>query len=607
MAKIIYLENDEEITDVIDKISKVDEKDVSLVIPRGSTLANSVVNLKLLKKRSKDLGKGVALVTGDKIAKNLSSQIGLKVFDNISDAKAEKISEPVEEIKKPDETVEDNPKDADGVKVNQYKREETPAEKEIEDAAAESAIADAEEAEPVVFDAVRDIDDNEPKRDILPADFEKDDDPVIKHEERLEVKNPSKGYDPRELKKESPRLDPTFERIRGAKKRRNKIIGIIAGAVVVILIAGLFTILPKAKIKISVVAEAFSSSAEIKIDKTASEVSVDSMTIPGAIISKEDELEKTYSATGSKNIGEKASGKITIYNYWDNSSHVIPAGTKFTTSSGIVFSSTAAVTVPAGTVNITPPSTYTINPPGTVDVNVTAETVGAAGNIGASQFTISEVASSQQSKIYGKSSSAMSGGSDKTVKIVSDKDIADAKADLEKELKAKIVESVKAKMQTDEKLLDSATAYTTTSESKSKNSGDQSDTFTYKMKINSENLVFLESNFRSILLSDAGKKLNGDQELVSNDNQVINYEVVSSDVAKGVLNLKGSFNGFVAKKFDIAGLKKDLRLKSIQKATNIITAKEGVLSTDIVVSPRFLRSLPLITNRIDIELNYGDK
>ncbi|MEI6144553.1 MAG: hypothetical protein WCP91_03060, partial [Candidatus Berkelbacteria bacterium] len=124
MSKLIYLETDEEITDVIDKISKVEDRSVSLVIPRGSTLANSIVNLKLLVKRSKALKKEVALVTNDNIAHNLASQIGLPVYESIDDAKAG-IVEPEAEIPKPSVTEKIAPpvEEIDGVKVHQYDRD----------------------------------------------------------------------------------------------------------------------------------------------------------------------------------------------------------------------------------------------------------------------------------------------------------------------------------------------------------------------------------------------------------------------------------------------------------------------------------------------------
>ena len=94
MNEIIYLENDEEITSVIDRLRKAKENSLALVIPRGGSLAQSIVNLKLLRKSAGEMGKEISLVSNDRISRNLASQIGLTVYSKASDAeKARPIKE----------------------------------------------------------------------------------------------------------------------------------------------------------------------------------------------------------------------------------------------------------------------------------------------------------------------------------------------------------------------------------------------------------------------------------------------------------------------------------------------------------------------------------
>lgn len=85
MDKIIYLEPDEELTSVLDKLKKTEEKSIILVVPKDSTLSQSLVNLKLLSKKAIDLGKEIALVTADKIGRNLASQAGLTVYSRLDE------------------------------------------------------------------------------------------------------------------------------------------------------------------------------------------------------------------------------------------------------------------------------------------------------------------------------------------------------------------------------------------------------------------------------------------------------------------------------------------------------------------------------------------
>lgn len=606
MPKLIYLDPDEEITDVIGKISEADSKSVSLVIPRGSTLANSVVNLKLLVKRSKALKKDVALVTNDNIAHNLAAQIGLPVFESIEDAKAGVEPEIENKPAKMPEGPGGETREIDGVKVHQYDRE---VEENPDKIAPEPEISAPAEDE--VIEAVRDVDEEPPGGEIASTGAASEiGEESAEDEDHADYKLMKKPMQSHEKQREFPGSDSgsqVFGSMRTARSRKKIIVSWISGIIAALLIFGAYIALPKAKVTLSVVSEPFSSAADINISKDATSVDPASSTIPGKIVTEEEELEKPFAPSGTKNIGAKAKGKITVYNYWDDKPHDIVAGSKFSTSGGVVFVSTSAVTVPAGHANIIPPSSYEINPPGTIDVNVEAETVGEQGNIGMSDFTITNLPKIQQSKIYGKSSAPMTGGTNNLVKVVSDKDIADAKTSTENELKDTISNKIKSGLSGNEKLLDSAISASVTSESASAKSGDQVDTFNYKAKIKSDALVFSEDDFKAVLLESARGKLPAEKDIVSNDSQSVKYEVASSDVAKGSIKLKGTFAGFIAGKYDVEAMKSAIRFKSINNATAKLTGYPGVLSANISITPSFLRSLPVLTRGITIVFNYGSK
>ena len=57
--EILYLEPDEEITSVIEKIKDLKGSSISLVIPKNATLIASVINLRLLEREAKKLKKKV--------------------------------------------------------------------------------------------------------------------------------------------------------------------------------------------------------------------------------------------------------------------------------------------------------------------------------------------------------------------------------------------------------------------------------------------------------------------------------------------------------------------------------------------------------------------
>lgn len=616
MAKLIYLEPDEEITDVIDKISKADDKAVSLVIPRGSTLANSVVNLKLLGKRSKKLDKDVALVTNDKIARNLASQIGLPVFATVTEAKSGAPAEVPKVEKEEPKVVEEKSagqvEDIDGVKVHKYDKDDDEiseiskmAEGGEEVAGTSAAEDEAEEspAEPEVIEAVKDIDHDEKdseqqveKKEMVHKEVKLDD-------FKLERKKPQRAGISGDVGRPGTSVFGEMKDRKSRRKRKILIASVVAG---VVLFIASYILIPSAKVVITVVSEPFSSEADVNVSKDENEINFDNKTIPGNFVEKEDELEKEFSSSGERNVGAKATGRITVYNNWDQQPISLPAGTTFNSSGGVGFVSTAAVTVPGAQVGLQN-GQFVITASGTADVNVEAVEVGEKGNIGPADFTITSLPKVQQSKIYGKSANSMSGGNDQMVKIVAASDLTDAKSATETELKESLLNTAKEELGDEYRLLDSAISYEVISESADRNEGDQADNFKYTIKIKVQALGFSEADFRQMLVKNAEDQLPEDQAIVSDKIEDINYEVVSSDIPAGKIELKGKFNGYIANKYDNDIIKSDIRGKSINNARKKITSYDKVLSVDIITSPRFIHSIPYVTRNIAIEYNYGNQ
>ena len=80
MDEFLFIEVDEEITSIIERLHNITSRNIGLVVPRGATIMQSVVNLKLIHSEAKKNGKSVAVVTQDKIGRNLAAQIGLTVM-----------------------------------------------------------------------------------------------------------------------------------------------------------------------------------------------------------------------------------------------------------------------------------------------------------------------------------------------------------------------------------------------------------------------------------------------------------------------------------------------------------------------------------------------
>jgi hypothetical protein len=76
----IYVNKDEEIGDVIEKIRGIKSKEIILVVPEDSKSFYKAINLEILKKEIEDLKKDVVINTDDSKIENLARQYGFDIF-----------------------------------------------------------------------------------------------------------------------------------------------------------------------------------------------------------------------------------------------------------------------------------------------------------------------------------------------------------------------------------------------------------------------------------------------------------------------------------------------------------------------------------------------
>src|ERR1700751_4470798 len=102
----LYLEADEDITSAIDKLTKSTASSVQIVVPKRSTMLQSIINLKLLKKAAENARKELVLVTGDRIATDLASRVGLAVAPSLGAKPVLTEAEMPAELKAGEEVIE---------------------------------------------------------------------------------------------------------------------------------------------------------------------------------------------------------------------------------------------------------------------------------------------------------------------------------------------------------------------------------------------------------------------------------------------------------------------------------------------------------------------
>ena len=81
--QVIYVDVDDEITAIIDKMNSADAKVVALVLPKRASVFQSVVNMKLLKRRAEQAGKHLVLITSEASLMPLAGLAGMYVASTL--------------------------------------------------------------------------------------------------------------------------------------------------------------------------------------------------------------------------------------------------------------------------------------------------------------------------------------------------------------------------------------------------------------------------------------------------------------------------------------------------------------------------------------------
>src|ERR1700758_2378735 len=84
MAKMLYVDPDEEITELVDRIrAAADEKDLVFIFPSHARVLLSPLNLKLLQQYSRSNLKSTAIVSGDPRVQGLAREAGFATYASV--------------------------------------------------------------------------------------------------------------------------------------------------------------------------------------------------------------------------------------------------------------------------------------------------------------------------------------------------------------------------------------------------------------------------------------------------------------------------------------------------------------------------------------------
>jgi hypothetical protein len=585
---IIYLEADEEIPGVIDRLRKEKSSQITLVVPKASIILQSVINLKLILRLSKELKKSIALVSHDPIGRNLASQVGIPAYDSVN-AKIP-ILEPIGPKPSSDDILEINA----GSDQDNPNPTETPA----------FPIHHFQDSSPEISEAAQMKDEPEDlMAGFVSEDVPDESEPIT--EEEIDQLKQSK-LEPTVAIAETPvKAQAEMHKSQSINSNLNKkrklgyLWAILAALIVVVVGFGLFY--PKAIITAAVKGEQFDSSVDITVDPSQKQADLNGAIIPAQYGESMQEDSKKVTATGTKNVGQKASGTINFYNNYSTDPQQLPSGTRLS-SGGKTFITSADITIPGATLSLN--NGAVVTNPGQTTGKIEATDAGADYNVAPGRFTITDFSGSKQDKIYGQSMGALTGGSSKQITVVAQSDVDKAQDDLVNSLNDQAKQDL-AKQMKGKILLDKAIDYQVVSAKPDTSVGSEADNFNLDVKVKAVGLAFDSASFRSAFLSKVNKQVPNDKELLVTDQDQISTEVKSFDPNQKQAVITGTISTKIGPKIDQNKLKAQVTGKTITKAKSLVANTNGIEDVKIQVKPNWLFGyLPLSSRQIEVNISY---
>ena len=409
---VIYIEPEDDITDIILKIENSKEKIVALVPPKKAGVFRSVVNIKLIAKAGKSADKTVVLVTVDPSITKLAATTKLPVTKDLNSAP----SIP---------TIDDS------------EEEEDSSEEELveeDDGSVEAEDADSDDSSKSSKDGKKAKDDSDDDEE--DADEEEDEDE--------EEEKPAKKSD--KAKKNMKLSGNKFlDWIKVHKKLT--IFACIALVGLIGFLVWAYGFAPAVDVTVAIKTDQKNFSENI----TFTDNLADEKAEEGKFYLEQKKIESVqevnFDATGLKNNGDKASGDVIVYTFFKGSGSVaVNAGTLFTTS-GLSFASSENVTLSwdgqddSACDNANQVSSLVLSGcQVSAKVHVTATEGGTKYNISPSS------AWNATADVTAYSDKAMGGGTDSIITVVQQADVEKAKGELttakEDENKEKLYETI---------------------------------------------------------------------------------------------------------------------------------------------------------------------
>jgi len=354
--------------------------------------------------------------------------------------------------------------------------------------------------------------------------------------------------------------------------------------------AAIFFLLPHAEIFITPNVEPINLDLNLESQIAATRVDIQSGILPGTIIPYKEAFEKAYPVASTTEKGEKASGEVLLVNK-TVSEQKIKGKSRLKSESGLVYLMDEAAFLAPHT---------------SKKVNVTAELGGTKGNLEKGQLFFVALSNDARKILYAEVTAPLSGGTDYAVSALNEKDVKQATALAEQELKSKYQKEIMDKL--DKEILRNPELFQfkITDTSAVETLGTEISAFHLKGTIEANYFAIKENELLDAIRGSMLSKIGQDKTLAKTiTTEMAKINNVSWD--EGRVGITTKIDDVVFADLNLPSLKKKLVGRTLESAREYVASLPGVKETKVTLRPFWVKRVPGFIRNVKIKLLLPDK
>lgn len=613
----IFVEPDDEIIFIVEKIIKAPTSKVILVIPATSAVVSSVISLKLLSRQILDSNKVLVLVTDNSTGKRLAEKANLILRDKISlvDKQAwdeamtmkKSLSEHKDEIKQellasriPEEVEDETVEEVAVVEVPNEVAVEIKDDLEVDEVELpdpEEVFAHKTRLQPKLLNvrgiAIASGGDIATFKQEEVSTEEKSMPIVSKVAEAITGKVKAPFASETSSKQEVSTVNERrLNKLNPKKKSKFKkvliIFAIFAGIVLLGVLGFFFYSYRTASVDIDVSFNQSEGSINqvTTVSTIATTIDSENLIIPGFPVTLEDSSSGDTIATGKKKTGEFAQGVIDIRNKSTESAVNLAQGQIIIDiSSNLQYELTQNVTIPVDQYQR--------------DVSIKAKVFGEEYNIENEQSTF-RIEGFTTDKLIGFGFRDVTGGKTEDITVVSKEDVAKIKKDLDTAIKGNLQTGIKSQLSEGEILLEGSEKYEEVTFDQSIQVDEQAENFSINLKMKATAIKVREKDIQALAqeIIKKSERATAEAEVKVDDFQVKNVKVEGEKITFELVA-----SGEVNENLKLEEQKEKIVGKTIGEAEAYLESLEQIDQVTIKYKPDFIperfRKIPTNTSKIE--------